>query len=119
MTRGSGNVAFTELTVMMLPAPRSRRWGNAARVVRTAAKELQIAGKCLGAAGNGTANGTQVITYTCNGTPSQVWNFDANGNVTNALSGLCLDVANNATANGSPVILWQCTGGSNQKWTRV
>jgi len=94
--------------------------GNAnQRYTYTAAKELQIGGKCLGAAGNGTTNGTQVITYTCNGTPSQVWNFDSNGNVTNALSGLCLDVSNNATANGSPVILWQCTGGSNQKWTRV
>jgi O-glycosyl hydrolase len=58
----------------------------------TSALQLQIAGKCLGAAGNGTTNGTQVITYTCNSTPSQVWNLNSDGTVTNGLSGLCLDV---------------------------
>ncbi len=84
----------------------------------TAAGQLQIAGKCLGAAGNGTTNGTQVITYTCNGTPSQVWNFNGDGTVTNALSGLCLDVTGNGAANGTAVELWSCNGGSNQKWTR-
>jgi len=88
------------------------------RYTYSVARELQIGGKCLGAAGNGTANGTQVITYTCNGTPSQVWNFGSDGSITNGLSGLCLDVGNHATADGSPVLLWQCSGGANQKWAR-
>ncbi|BBC30893.1 hypothetical protein SGFS_021870 [Streptomyces graminofaciens] len=80
-------------------------------------RELQIAGKCLGASGNGTTNGTKVITWDCNGGASQKWTFHANGDVTNDLSGLCLDVTGMGTANGSPVQLWSCTGNPNQKWS--
>src|SRR5262245_28374571 len=40
MTSGSGSRALTELTVTMAPAPRSMRWGSAARGVRTAARKL-------------------------------------------------------------------------------
>lgn len=83
----------------------------------SASRELRVAGKCLGASGNGTANGTKVITWDCNGGSSQKWTFHANGNVTNDLSGLCLDVTGTATANGSKVQLWSCTGASNQKWS--
>lgn len=84
----------------------------------TSARQLQIAGTCLGAAGNGTTNGTQVITYTCNSTPSQVWNLNSDGTITNGLSGLCLDVNGRGTADGTVVQLWSCNGGTNQKWTR-
>ena len=83
----------------------------------SAARELRIAGKCLSADGNGTANGTDVITWDCNGTRSQQWTFHADGSITNDLSGRCLDVTGLATANGSAVQLWSCHGGSNQKWT--
>lgn len=83
----------------------------------SANRELQIAGKCLGAAGNGTANGTKVITWGCNSTASQHWTFHADGSITNDLSGLCLDVTALGTTNGSPVQLWSCTGKPNQKWT--
>ena len=82
----------------------------------SAGRELQLAGKCLAAAGNGTTNGTKVITWDCNGTASQKWTFHANGSVTNDLSGLCLDVTAFGTGNGAPVELWACTGGSNQQW---
>jgi len=83
----------------------------------SSSRELQIAGKCLAAAGNGTTNGTKVITWDCNGTASQKWTVHANGDLTNDLSGLCLDVTAFGTGNGAPVELWTCTGGSNQKWT--
>lgn len=83
----------------------------------SASRELQVAGKCLGAFGNGTANGTKVVTWDCNGGSSQKWTFHADGSVTNDLSGLCLDVTGTATANGSKVQLWSCTGASNQKWS--
>ncbi|MDX3726063.1 RICIN domain-containing protein [Streptomyces caniscabiei] len=83
----------------------------------SAGREIGIAGKCLGASGNGTANGTKVITWDCNGGTSQKWTFRADGSVTNDLSGLCLDVTGTATANGSKVQLWSCTGASNQKWS--
>ncbi|WP_163010895.1 ricin-type beta-trefoil lectin domain protein [Streptomyces dangxiongensis] len=83
----------------------------------SAARELQIGGKCLGAAGNGTSSGTKVITWDCNGTSSQKWTFHPDGSITNDLSGLCLDITDNATTNNSPVQLWGCSGGSNQSWT--
>ncbi|MDF3143717.1 MULTISPECIES: ricin-type beta-trefoil lectin domain protein [unclassified Streptomyces] len=83
----------------------------------SADRELRIAGKCLGASGNGTANGTKVITWDCNGHTSQKWTFHADGSVTNDQSGLCLDVTGHGTANGSPVQLWSCTGNPNQKWS--
>lgn len=83
----------------------------------SAGRELRVGGKCLGANGNGTTNGTKVITWDCNGGSSQKWTFHADGSVTNDLSGLCLDVTGTATANGSKVQLWTCTGASNQKWS--
>ena len=92
--------------------------GNANQLyLYSADRELRIAGKCLGASGNGTTNGTKVITWDCNGGASQKWTFHADGSVTSDLSGLCLDVTGNGTANGSTVQLWSCTGNSNQKWS--
>ncbi|MDI1461136.1 RICIN domain-containing protein [Catellatospora sp. KI3] len=32
-----------------------------------------LAGKCLDAVGNGTANGTQFVIWTCNGAANQKW----------------------------------------------
>jgi glucosylceramidase len=92
--------------------------GNASQLyLYSADRELRIAGKCLGASGNGTTNGTKVITWDCNSGASQKWTFHADGSITSDLSGLCLDVTGNGTANGSTVQLWSCTGNSNQKWS--
>jgi glucosylceramidase len=79
--------------------------------------QLEIGGECLGAAGNGTANGTAVITWDCNGTASQQWTFQPDGAITNNLNGLCLDATGYGTADGTPLQLWSCTGNSNQAWT--
>jgi glucosylceramidase len=79
--------------------------------------QLEVDGECLGAAGNGTADGTEVITWACNGSTSQDWTFKANGSITNNLSGLCLDATGLGTTAGTPLQLWSCTGGSNQTWT--
>ncbi|WP_051967364.1 ricin-type beta-trefoil lectin domain protein [Kitasatospora mediocidica] len=84
----------------------------------TAAGQLQIAGKCLDANGQGTANGTKVILWTCNGQPNQQWKLTGNGTITGLQSGLCLDVTGASTGNGSPAQLWGCSGQSNQQWTR-
>jgi glucosylceramidase len=83
----------------------------------SANRELVVGGKCLGAAGNRTTNGTGIITWDCNSSNSQKWTFHPDGSVTNDLSGLCLDVTSQGTTNGSLVQLWSCTGNSNQKWT--
>ncbi len=84
----------------------------------TSTSQLQVAGKCLDANGKGTANGTKVILYTCNGQTNQQWKLNSNGTITGVQSGLCLDVSGAATANGSLVQLWSCNGQSNQAWSR-
>ena len=72
--------------------------------------------RCLDASGNGTANGTPVIIWTCHGGTNQKWNRNGDGTITNVQSGLCLEVSGSATANGALVQLWSCTGGTNQRW---
>ncbi|SCE00571.1 O-Glycosyl hydrolase [Streptomyces sp. DvalAA-14] len=84
----------------------------------TSASELRIAGKCLDADGQGTAAGTKVIVWTCNGAANQKWTLNVNGTITGVQSGLCLDVSGAGTANGTPVQLWTCGSANNQKWTR-
>ncbi|MEV0136814.1 ricin-type beta-trefoil lectin domain protein, partial [Dactylosporangium sp. NPDC050688] len=67
----------------------------------------------------GTANGTAVVIYDCNGGTNQQWNLNSNGSITGTASGRCLDVVQNGTANGSRIQLWDCTGGANQVWSRA
>ena len=74
--------------------------------------------KCLDANGQGTANGTQVIIWDCNGQTNQQWNVNANGThhrrAVRAVPG-------RATAPARPTarrsILWACNGGTNQQWS--
>ncbi|MFD0441545.1 ricin-type beta-trefoil lectin domain protein [Streptomyces indonesiensis] len=82
--------------------------------------EIRVFGdKCLDAYDQGTANGTRIITWPCNGQDNQKWTLDANGSIRNVHADLCLDVDNAGTANGTPLILWTCNGQGNQKWTRT
>jgi hypothetical protein len=74
-----------------------------------------LAGKCLDVAAAGTADGTAVQLYDCNGTSAQQWSVESDGTI-RAL-GKCLDVTGNSTADGAKAQLWTCTGGANQKWT--
>jgi hypothetical protein len=89
------------------------------KITSTASGELRISGKCLGADADGTAPGTKLVLWPCNGKPSQLWNTNSDGTITNRLSGLAIDVANWATANGSPVQLWTRLGNNTQRWTRT
>jgi beta-glucanase (GH16 family) len=73
-----------------------------------------IAGKCVDVRAAGTANGTPVQLYDCNGTAAQQWTVATNGSI-RAL-GKCLDVAGGATANGTVVQLWDCNGTGAQAW---
>ncbi|MGW4824923.1 ricin-type beta-trefoil lectin domain protein [Streptomyces sp. NPDC004227] len=74
-----------------------------------------LAGKCLDVAGAGSADGTAVQLYDCNGTAAQQWTVRSDGTI-RAL-GKCLDVTGGSTADGAKVQLWSCTGAANQKWT--
>ncbi|MEV4559324.1 ricin-type beta-trefoil lectin domain protein [Kitasatospora sp. NPDC049285] len=73
-----------------------------------------VAGKCADDNGNGSANGTKVQLWDCNGGAAQTWTVVGN---TLRINGKCMDVTNQATANGALVELWDCNGGTNQQWT--
>ena len=74
-----------------------------------------VGGKCVDVASGGTANGTAVQLYDCNGTASQSWTVGTDGTV-RAL-GKCLDVTGQGTANGTLLQLWDCNGSGAQQWT--
>lgn len=85
---------------------------------QTAAGELRALGNCLAAEGDGTAPGTGLILWPCNGKAGQKWWFRLDGSVANRSSGLAVDVGNWATANGAPVQLWTALGNATQRWSR-
>ncbi|MEK8110309.1 RICIN domain-containing protein [Micromonospora sp. M12] len=72
--------------------------------------------RCLDVNGGGTANGTKVQSWTCNGTAAQKFTFTAAGTIVNTASGKCIDVNANGTANGTLVQLWECNGTGAQFW---
>jgi len=80
---------------------------------------LKTLGRCLDIDGNGTANGTQVELWDCNGVGGQVWNQQADGSLLNPQSGRCLDAPSGATANGTRLQIWDCNGSAAQKFTLV
>lgn len=73
------------------------------------------AGKCVDVRVGGTANGTPVQIWDCNGTNAQWWQIDGAGAV-RAL-GKCLDVSGGSTADGAALQLWDCNGTGAQKWS--
>ncbi|WP_308167451.1 arabinofuranosidase catalytic domain-containing protein [Catellatospora tritici] len=77
---------------------------------------LRTLGRCLDIAGNGTANGTLVELYDCNGVGGQTWQLRADGSLLNPQSGRCLDVPNGNTANGTRLQIWDCNGSASQKF---
>jgi hypothetical protein len=64
----------------------------------------------------GTANGTKVQLYDCNGTGAQSWSRSGT-QLVNANSGKCLDATGPSSADGTPLQIWSCTGAANQQWT--
>jgi beta-glucanase (GH16 family) len=74
-----------------------------------------IGGKCVDVAGAGTANGTAVQLWDCNGTGAQQWTVGTDGTI-RAL-GKCMDITSGSTADGAKVQLWDCNGTGAQRWT--
>jgi len=72
------------------------------------------AGYCLDDRNNGTANGTVVQIWTCNGLPNQQWSVVGK---TIQIHGKCMEAKGWGTANGTVIDLWDCNGGANQQWT--
>lgn len=74
-----------------------------------------VGGKCVDVASAGSANGTAVQLYDCNGSSAQSWTVGTDGTI-RAL-GKCLDVTGQGTANGTKIQLWDCNGSGAQQWT--
>ena len=64
----------------------------------------------------GTADGTPVQVFDCNGSGAQVWRRAAFGSLVNPASGRCLSDPGSSTAPGTRVDIASCTGGANQSW---
>ena len=75
-----------------------------------------LGGKCIDVAAAGTANGTAIQLYDCNGTGAQQWTLSS-GALVNAGSGKCLDVTSASTANGAKTQLYDCNQSGAQKWS--
>ena len=78
---------------------------------------LQALGKCMDVTAAGTANGTKVQLYDCNGTGAQVWTPPRATSWSTRRPGECLDATGPSSADGTPLQIWDCTGGANQSWT--
>jgi hypothetical protein len=74
-----------------------------------------LASKCLDVANGGTADGTKIQLYTCNGGGAQQWTVSGQV-IRNPQSNKCLDVSAAGTANGTKVQLWTCNGTAAQNW---
>ncbi|QIY66658.1 RICIN domain-containing protein [Streptomyces sp. RPA4-2] len=69
---------------------------------------------CLDVTGNGTANGTPVQMWECNGGASQKWTY--NGYKLQAANGKCLDLEGNNNTNGTKLQIWDCEEIPGQRW---
>ncbi|SEG77412.1 Glycosyl hydrolases family 18 [Actinacidiphila yanglinensis] len=72
-------------------------------------------GKCVDVAAAGTANGTAVQLYDCNGTSAQNWTVGSDHSLQSL--GKCMDVTAAGTADGTQVQLYDCNGSAAQQWT--
>ncbi|MEV0562644.1 RICIN domain-containing protein [Dactylosporangium sp. NPDC050588] len=75
----------------------------------------QGSGRCVDVDAQGTADGTKIQLWDCNGSGAQKWTRSGNTFV-NPQSGKCLDVRGASTANGAQVWLWTCLNNSAQQW---
>jgi hypothetical protein len=75
---------------------------------------LSTLGRCLDIDGDGTAVGTKVEIWDCNGVGGQKWVQQSNGSLLNPQSGLCLDDPSGNTANGTQLQIYTCNGTSAQ-----
>ena len=77
---------------------------------------LRIFGSCLVTSDAGTADGTLIVLWSCEGEASQFWTERADGTFVNKTSGTCLDDPNSSTTNGTQLILLHCNTSPAEGW---
>src|SRR5689334_16108253 len=78
---------------------------------------LTTSGKCVDVAGAGTASGTAIQQWTCNGGAAQqfrVQNGGGTSTLINPNSSKCFDVNGASTANGAKIQIWTCNNSAAQ-----
>jgi len=113
----AGDDIGTNLTIVQLwtcqPYAADQHWFHNSN------GSLETLGKCLDIDGNGTAVGTKVELYTCNGVGGQVWQQQSNGSLLNPQSGLCLDDPSANTTNGTQLQIYTCNGTAAQEFPLI
>jgi hypothetical protein len=88
--------------------------------VRRARLISRHSGKCLDVSGSGTADGSNVQQWVCNGTGAQSFAVEDVGGgavrLVNANSSKCVDVASASTADGANIQQWSCNGTGAQSF---
>jgi hypothetical protein len=77
---------------------------------------LSTLGRCLDITGGGTAVGTKVELWDCNGGANQVWQQQTNGSLLNPQSGLCLDDPDDSSTDGTQLQIYTCNGTPAQQF---
>ena len=80
-------------------------------------QSLSTLGRCLDIEHDGTAAGSPVGLWDCNGVGGQKWVQRANGSLLNPQSGRCLDDPSGNTANGARLQIWDCDGSAGQQFS--
>jgi GH25 family lysozyme M1 (1,4-beta-N-acetylmuramidase) len=96
----TGSASFTWTVIQVLPYSAD------------GAVALDLGGKCLTDAGDSSAAGATVETWSCNGGSYQNWSIAEDGTI--QIHGLCLAAA--GTASGSKVVLAACSTAASQQW---
>ncbi|MEU5155788.1 ricin-type beta-trefoil lectin domain protein [Glycomyces sp. NPDC021274] len=81
-------------------------------------QDLKAGGLCVDAEGYDSRNGTDLISWNCNGARNQgFWLDEARGSLHVELShDRCVDVESGRMRAGTPLVLWDCNGGLNQEF---
>ncbi|WP_405913987.1 RICIN domain-containing protein [Streptomyces sp. NBC_00963] len=111
--RRAALAATSALAVVLAAGVVGPPTANAATAA-DAAGTVTLGGKCLDVADGGTANGTAIQLFDCNGGTAQQFGWADDGNV--KVLGKCLDVTGGSDANGAVVQLHDCAQVNEQKY---
>ncbi|MBC6446029.1 RICIN domain-containing protein [Actinokineospora xionganensis] len=78
---------------------------------------ITIGGLCLDDDDFGTADGTIIKVFTCNGSSAQKWTWYDDGTL--RIFGKCVDVTGAANATGALIVLYTCSALPHQKFAHL
>ena len=72
--------------------------------------------KCIDISKSGTANGTNIQLFDCNGTNAQYFTFDGRAIKMQSTPNKCIDLNQSQTNDGANIQLFDCNGTKAQQW---